>query len=118
MPYFINMCVQALEGDLSQEDQDDEDLCLVCWEQLQEVIFYNCMHMVRPLSYQMPQTPGIRHPVLPPAILPATYPGDVPWPPCLVYALLSASPGRKVGSGCTATERSKLDMVGRKLPLS
>ena len=30
------------------EDQDDEDLCIVCWEREREVIFCDCMHMVRP----------------------------------------------------------------------
>ncbi|CAL5223082.1 g5541 [Coccomyxa viridis] len=29
-----------------EEDQDDENLCVVCWEELRAVIFYNCMHMV------------------------------------------------------------------------
>ncbi|CAL5223801.1 g6372 [Coccomyxa viridis] len=27
------------------EDQDDEDLCIVCWEREREVIFCDCMHM-------------------------------------------------------------------------
>ena len=42
------MCLQATAVDSSEEgDQDDDDLCIVCWEKLREVIFDNCMHMVR-----------------------------------------------------------------------
>ncbi|CAL5227133.1 g10044 [Coccomyxa viridis] len=37
---------QATAVDSSEEgDQDDDDLCIVCWEKLREVIFDNCMHM-------------------------------------------------------------------------
>ncbi|CAL5227135.1 g10046 [Coccomyxa viridis] len=37
---------QATAVDSSEEgDQDDDDLCIVCWEKQREVIFYNCMHM-------------------------------------------------------------------------
>ncbi|CAL5223067.1 g5525 [Coccomyxa viridis] len=38
---------QVEEADLPNEDnhKDDDDLCIVCWEQLREVIFCNCMHM-------------------------------------------------------------------------
>ncbi|CAL5223080.1 g5539 [Coccomyxa viridis] len=28
-----------------EEDQDSDSLCVVCWEELREVIFYQCMHM-------------------------------------------------------------------------
>ena len=35
-----------------EEDQDDEDLCVVCWERAREVIFYHCMHMVRACNTQ------------------------------------------------------------------
>ena len=42
------MFVQAAKiGSYKEEDQDDDDLCIVCWEKAREVIFYNCMHMVR-----------------------------------------------------------------------
>ena len=43
-----SVCLQAATADLSEEDdQQDENLCIVCWEQLREIIFYQCMHMVR-----------------------------------------------------------------------
>ena len=43
------MCLQAAKTDRpADEDPDDEDLCVVCWEKLREVILFNCMHMVRP----------------------------------------------------------------------
>ena len=38
------MCMQAPLHE--NKDHDEEDLCIVCWERLREVIFYNCMHMV------------------------------------------------------------------------
>ena len=41
-----NACLQATPS-FEEDDKDDEDLCIVCWEQLREVIFYHCMHMVR-----------------------------------------------------------------------
>ncbi len=27
-------------------EDDDEELCVVCWEQAREIIFMNCGHMV------------------------------------------------------------------------
>ena len=40
--------LQASALNLSEEkDQDDDGLCIVCWEEVREVIFYHCMHMVR-----------------------------------------------------------------------
>ena len=36
-----------MEDHLEDKDQDEDDLCIVCWEQMREVIFYHCMHMVR-----------------------------------------------------------------------
>ena len=37
-----------MQAPLSEDkDHDEEDLCIVCWEELREVIFYHCMHMVR-----------------------------------------------------------------------
>ena len=30
-----------------EEDQNNDDLCVVCWERVLEVVFCNCMHMVR-----------------------------------------------------------------------
>ncbi len=45
------MCLQVAEaGSFKEEDQDDDDLCIVCWENMREVIFYHCMHMVRSCS--------------------------------------------------------------------
>ena len=45
------MCLQVAAANSSEEgDQDDDDLCIVCWEKMREVIFYHCMHMVRPLQ--------------------------------------------------------------------
>ena len=45
------MCLQGANmADLSEEEDeepDDEDLCIMCWEELRKVIFYHCMHMVR-----------------------------------------------------------------------
>ncbi|CAL5223205.1 g5680 [Coccomyxa viridis] len=36
----------AATADLSgEEDHDEDDLCIVCWEQLREVVLYHCMHM-------------------------------------------------------------------------
>ena len=36
-------------ADLSEEEEepDEDHLCIVCWENLREVVFYHCMHMVR-----------------------------------------------------------------------
>ncbi|CAL5223081.1 g5540 [Coccomyxa viridis] len=34
-------CAQAAKEDY----QDNDNLCVVCWEELREVIFYHCMHM-------------------------------------------------------------------------
>ena len=52
---------------VSEEDsQDEDDLCIVCWENMREVIFYNCMHMVRSRSFHsstMP--PSMGFPCLP-----------------------------------------------------
>lgn len=46
------MCLQTAQATLFQEDRDDvDDLCIVCWERVREVIFYNCMHMVRSTAY-------------------------------------------------------------------
>ena len=41
------MCLQM--AILSEEDQpdNDEELCIVCWEEARQVVFYQCMHMVR-----------------------------------------------------------------------
>ena len=39
--------LQTARADVSNESRDDDDLCIVCWEQVREVIFYHCMHMVR-----------------------------------------------------------------------
>ena len=30
-----------------EKDEDEDDLCIVCWENLRDVIFSPCMHMVR-----------------------------------------------------------------------
>ena len=44
---MLACALQAAKADFPQEeDQEDEDLCVVCWEELRAVIFYNCMHMV------------------------------------------------------------------------
>ena len=44
----VTMCLQTAQANLFQEDRDDvDDLCIVCWEKVREVIFYHCMHMVR-----------------------------------------------------------------------
>ena len=42
------MCLQATKAERFKEEDQEDDLCIVCWEELREVIFYNCMHMVRP----------------------------------------------------------------------
>lgn len=34
-------------GPPGAEEGEMEDLCVVCWERVREVIFYQCMHMVR-----------------------------------------------------------------------
>lgn len=40
------MWLQAAKtGD--EENLDNEELCIVCWERLRDVIFRHCMHMVR-----------------------------------------------------------------------
>ena len=44
------MQAASTEKGIGEEDQDNEDLCVVCWETGREVIFYNCMHMVRPCN--------------------------------------------------------------------
>ncbi len=46
------MCLQAAKADFAAEGDrdDDEELCVVCWERAPEVIFYHCMHMVRSCS--------------------------------------------------------------------
>ena len=43
------MCLQVEKADLpdGNNHNDDDDLCIVCWENLREVIFCHCMHMVR-----------------------------------------------------------------------
>lgn len=41
--------LQAAQADVFEEehqDEDEEGLCTVCWEQGREVIFFDCMHMV------------------------------------------------------------------------
>ena len=34
-----------------EEGADESDLCIVCWEDVREVIFYQCMHMVRTATH-------------------------------------------------------------------
>ena len=34
-------------AELPDEEEEEEDLCIVCWESVRETIFYQCMHMVR-----------------------------------------------------------------------
>ena len=43
------MSLQAAQAATAEGDDqgDDEELCVVCWEREREVIFYQCMHMVR-----------------------------------------------------------------------
>ena len=33
--------------DEEEDGRDDDELCIVCWESVREVVFYQCMHMVR-----------------------------------------------------------------------
>ncbi len=88
------MCMQApLEED---KDHDEDDLCIVCWENLREVIFYNCMHMVK----SHPSTCLSCHPALQSAMLRAADPDAVPASVCPVHVSLSASPGQSDVSRC------------------
>ena len=101
----ISFALQAAtNADLSEEEEpDQEDLCIVYWEQMREVIFCHCMHMVRPhTSGNAPFVTQLCHL---PYCLPQIW-GAVPRPPCLVHALLGAPLGRNIGSGCIATKRS------------
>lgn len=43
------MPLQMAEASLlkEQHQDDDDELCIVCWEKAREVIFFHCMHMVR-----------------------------------------------------------------------
>ena len=41
------MCLQMAKVNLSEQHEDDEELCVVCWEKAPEVIFCHCMHRVR-----------------------------------------------------------------------
>ena len=48
------MCLQAASAGkdhLIEEEHEDDTLCIVCWEELKEVVFYNCGHMVRSLKH-------------------------------------------------------------------
>ena len=40
------MWLQAVSR-ADQFEEDEDTLCVVCLDKLREVIFYNCMHMVR-----------------------------------------------------------------------
>ena len=47
------MCLQAssVAKRSGKEDQDEDDLCVVCWEKMRDVIFFPCMHMVRSCAF-------------------------------------------------------------------
>ena len=61
----MDTCLQVGAAELSEEvARDDDDLCIVCWEELREVVFYHCMHMVRSCSSAVffichPYIPGV-----------------------------------------------------------
>ena len=58
------MPLQTAEGSLSKEGhpEDDQELCIVCWEKLREVIFCHCMHMVHFLPCSPPPRMRARQP--------------------------------------------------------
>ena len=53
------MCLQMAKASLRKEahQNNDEKLCVVCWDRAREVIFYYCMHMVRSCNSHIAQLP-------------------------------------------------------------
>jgi len=46
--------VNTLGVQQGSADQDEEELCVVCWDRPKEVIFLSCGHMVREQSFPEP----------------------------------------------------------------
>ncbi len=62
------MCLQAAKADISEggHQDDDDELCIVCWEEMREVILCPSMHMVRSSTSEDAHVPPISgHNILP-----------------------------------------------------